>query len=210
MKILCRLYNQLEIRIGLFAFSTQPNECLCTPGWSGPNCDQCQTHPGCPEQGTCTRPWECFCEDNSLSKYCFVQNKSIPLIFDMPRDTCHSYNIVASRPSRRLPSLAGNLSNQLSQSVGEQGHGGNLYFTILHTFKMCRSMYDISDNESSSNSGRGKGKETSGSSGSSKVETNTNGTPMESSNSAGISSNTKVDSGLRENSENEKKSMKND
>ena len=30
-------------------FCTQPNECLCVPGWEGDLCNQCTPHPGCPE-----------------------------------------------------------------------------------------------------------------------------------------------------------------
>lgn len=59
----------------------------------------------------------------------------------MPRDTCHSYNIVASRPSRVSPSLSGTLSNQLSQNgnVGDQGHEGN-FCSITYIFKIYKPM----------------------------------------------------------------------
>ena len=69
------------------------NECICYPGWSGPNCTECVKYPGksatlkaifpllginctchfvpgCPAEGTCNEPWECNCADGVEGKYC--------------------------------------------------------------------------------------------------------------------------------------------
>ena len=54
-------------------FCTKPGECLCRQGWSGPDCDQCMTHPGCPEEGKCIEPWDCICNSTTITnKYCYV------------------------------------------------------------------------------------------------------------------------------------------
>ena len=50
-------------------------ECLCHPGWSGPDCDTCIKYPGCPDQGTCDRPWECDCSPDLDNPFCNKNNR---------------------------------------------------------------------------------------------------------------------------------------
>ena len=84
-------------------FCTIPNTCVCAPGWSGVNCDQCQKYPGCP--GTCTKPWECNCSDddeNTNNKFCLIKDRSKITISSIgftkfiPNESCHHYNLISA------------------------------------------------------------------------------------------------------------------
>uniref|UniRef100_A0A674P6N4 EGF-like domain-containing protein n=1 Tax=Takifugu rubripes TaxID=31033 RepID=A0A674P6N4_TAKRU len=44
-------------------FCSEPGECKCHYGWTGPLCDQCVTFPGC-VYGSCAEPWKCVCDVN--------------------------------------------------------------------------------------------------------------------------------------------------
>ncbi len=50
------------------------DECLCHPGWRGPNCTECVPYPGCPAGGTCDEPWECDCPDGVVGEACGVSS----------------------------------------------------------------------------------------------------------------------------------------
>ena len=41
----------------------------CYPGWTGPNCDQCEKSPGC-QYGYCTKPMECICDQGYGGTFC--------------------------------------------------------------------------------------------------------------------------------------------
>ena len=49
---------------------SQPGECICHPGWFGPNCDQCVKLPGCTHNGYCTKPMECKCQPGWTGHFC--------------------------------------------------------------------------------------------------------------------------------------------
>ena len=40
-------------------FCTEPGECWCRPGYTGPTCTECLPYPGC-ANGFCEKPWECM------------------------------------------------------------------------------------------------------------------------------------------------------
>ena len=42
----------------------------CHPGWTGVNCDQCVTLPGCSYYGYCTKPMECLCKYGYEGHFC--------------------------------------------------------------------------------------------------------------------------------------------
>ena len=89
-------------------FCTIPNTCVCAPGWSGVNCDQCQKYPGCP--GTCTKPWECNCsdeeEEQNNNKFCLIKDRSkISTDFTkfIPNESCHHYNLIVANTTTAAP-----------------------------------------------------------------------------------------------------------
>ena len=55
-------------------FCSNPGECICFAGWSGPTCDVCVPQPHCPTHGNCSEPAGCSCED-TLDGKCRIENK---------------------------------------------------------------------------------------------------------------------------------------
>ena len=50
---------------------SSPGECICNRGWTGPNCTQCLTLPGCSEDnGYCSKPMECNCKSGYQGTFC--------------------------------------------------------------------------------------------------------------------------------------------
>ncbi|XP_043916997.1 protein delta homolog 1, partial [Protopterus annectens] len=43
----------------------------CKPGWQGDLCNECVPYPGC-LHGSCTRPWQCVCEEGWLGSLCDI------------------------------------------------------------------------------------------------------------------------------------------
>ena len=73
-------YNDSETEIPCFAAicaencihgSCQvPGECVCHPGWFGPNCDQCMENPDCVHGRCVDHPFQCKCYDGYEGTCC--------------------------------------------------------------------------------------------------------------------------------------------
>ena len=70
----------------------KPGQCICEMGYSGSNCNECQTYPGC-QNGQCYVsengmfvPWSCKCDPGWMGMLC-----------DQPRDPTNPFQ--ASQPA---------------------------------------------------------------------------------------------------------------
>ena len=71
-------------------FCSNPDECICYAGWSGPTCDVCVPQPHCPTHGNCSEPAGCTCED-TLDGKCKIENKP-PKLTTLYRNPKHKMN----------------------------------------------------------------------------------------------------------------------
>jgi len=59
------LFNTVKCKV----VSLDLGHCRCQHGWTGVNCDQCVTKPGC-HHGYCVEPWQCICHQRWTGIYC--------------------------------------------------------------------------------------------------------------------------------------------